>query len=144
MTLEACGAGSNHQSYERLQLDNGASYRNVVSTIHVHTISLNLVLSKKMIQDDPLTPKMGNMVCHKIDYFHWSARFTMAFFEIPIVLGMGKLFTVTEMTNNWQGLTCGYPKMASFEDRPYRIIRHYSCVDLLRQQNATWCNIVEI
>ena len=59
MTLEACGGGSNHQSYERLQLDNGASYRNVVNTKHVHTISLNLVLSKKLTQDDPLTPKNG-------------------------------------------------------------------------------------
>ena len=59
MTLEACGAGSNHQSYERLQLDNGASYRNVVNTKHVRTISLNLVLPKKLTPDDPLTPKMG-------------------------------------------------------------------------------------
>jgi len=59
MTLEACGAGSNHQSYERLQLDNGASYRNVVNTRHVHTISLNLVLSTKLTPDGPLTPKMG-------------------------------------------------------------------------------------
>ena len=59
LTLEACGAGSNHQSYERLQLDNGESYRNVVNTKYVHTISLNLVLSKKLTPDDPLTPKMG-------------------------------------------------------------------------------------
>ena len=59
MTLEACGAGSNHQSYERLQLDNGALYRNVVNTKHVRTISLNLVLPKKLTPDDPLTPKMG-------------------------------------------------------------------------------------
>ena len=54
MTLpEACGAGSNHQSYERLQLDNGASYRNVVNTKHVRTISLNLALPKKLTPDDP-------------------------------------------------------------------------------------------
>ena len=60
MTLEACDGGSNHQPYERLlQLDNGASYTNVVNTKHVHTISLNLVLSKKLTLDDPLTPKMG-------------------------------------------------------------------------------------
>ena len=59
MTLEACGAGSNHQSYERLQLDNGASYRNVVNTKHVRTISLNLVLPKKLTPDDPLIPLRG-------------------------------------------------------------------------------------
>ena len=59
MTLEACGGGSNHQSYERLQLDNGASYRNGVNTKHVHAISLKLVLSKKMAPDDSLTPKIG-------------------------------------------------------------------------------------
>ena len=53
------GVCSNHQSYERLQLDNGASYRNVVNTKHVRTISLNLVLPKKLTPDDPLTPKMG-------------------------------------------------------------------------------------
>ena len=57
--MKACGGGSNHQSYERLQLDNGASYRNVVNTKHVRSISLNLVLSKKLAPDDPLTPKMG-------------------------------------------------------------------------------------
>ena len=51
--------GSNRHPYERLQLDNGASYRNVVNTKHVHTISHNLVLSKKLTSDDPLTPKMG-------------------------------------------------------------------------------------
>ena len=57
--MEACGGGSNHQSYERLQLDNVTSYRNVVNTKHVRAISLNLVLPKKLTPDDPLTPKMG-------------------------------------------------------------------------------------
>ena len=59
MTLKACGGGSNHQSYERLQLDNGASNRNVVNTKHVRINSLNLVLSKKLTPGDPLAPKMG-------------------------------------------------------------------------------------
>ena len=59
MTLEACGGGSNLQSYEQLQLDNGASYRNMVNTKHVHIISLNSVLSKKILSDDTLIPKMG-------------------------------------------------------------------------------------
>ena len=61
MTLEAAGGGvgSNHRINERLQLDNGASCRNVVNTKHVHIISLNLVLAKKFAPYDPLTPKMG-------------------------------------------------------------------------------------
>ena len=59
MTLEEAGGGSNHQSYERLQLDNGASYRNVVNAKHIRTISLNVILSKKLTPDDPLTPKIG-------------------------------------------------------------------------------------
>ena len=68
--MEACGGGSNHQSYERLQLDNDASYRNVVNPKHVHAISLNLVLPKNINLDDPLTPKMGKHSYLKIDYFH--------------------------------------------------------------------------
>ena len=60
--MEACGAGSNHQSYEQLQLDNGATNRNVENTKHVHIISLNLIQSKKLTPDDPLTPKMGKPI----------------------------------------------------------------------------------
>ena len=59
MTLEAAGGGSNHQPNERLQLNNGASYRNVVNTKLVRIISLNLVLAKKLTPEYPLTPKMG-------------------------------------------------------------------------------------
>ena len=36
MTLEACDGGSKHQPYERLQLDNGASYSNVQNSININ------------------------------------------------------------------------------------------------------------
>ena len=135
MTLEACGGGSNHQPYERLQLDNGASYRNVVNTKHVHSISLNLFLSKKSPQMTLWPPKWVNMVYHKIDYFHWSVRFVIAFFRDSNSFSNGKVIyrnKYNKYAEELTGVKLGLPQNG--------IIIKSTVSDWIRQTNTTWYN----